>query len=227
MISYVRMLRAAKCGELSFMCCMTKQQVLQLRGILENMDDDDVDLLYQVICGCDVGSGTGTGGGGGGGVPTPTPTPGDVCTQKLLDVACSATGQMMIEGAKTAGVAALAAAPTPEIKAAIGLVLAALEALDLACENKQMTKEMLNKVCDAYGKWQTFKDGLTEPFATIVSAITIVFMPTALLGAAIKACCDTGGATSSTTGRADSTTNTSTTGQSAMTVNPASFRFLR
>jgi len=224
-ISYVRMLRAAKCGELSYMCCMTKQQVLQLRGVLAGMDDDDVDLLYQVICGCDVNGGGG-GGGGGGGVPTPTPTPGDACAQKLLDVACSSTGQIMIQGAKTAGVAALAAAPTPEIKLLIGLVLAAVETLDLACENKQMTKDMLNKVCDAYTKWQQMKDSLGEPMSTILSTVSIVFMPTALLGSAIKACCDTGGTTAST-GRGDPASTTTTAPASSIAVNPATFGFGR
>jgi hypothetical protein len=187
-LSYVKLLRLARCGELSYICCLTRQQLLSLSKILVEMDDDDIDLLYTAVCGCAVNGQN----PGGGGLPGGGTTPGEACTEKLLSVVCSSNGQTLISGAKVAGAAALAAAPSPEIKVLIGLVLAAIETLDLACENKEITKSMLTSVCEAYGTWQALKDSIPEPFKTILDTVTIVFAPTALIGGAIQACCDTG-----------------------------------
>jgi hypothetical protein len=193
-LSYIKLLRLARCGELSYICCMTRQQLLSLSKILEDMDDEDIDLLYTTVCGCDV---NGQNPGGGGGLPGGGTTPGDACAEKLLSVACSANGQQLISGAKIAGAAALAAAPSPEIKVLIGIVLAAIETLDLACENKAITKQATASICEAYATWQGLKDSIPEPFKTILDTVTTVFAPTALIGGAIKACCDTGGGTTS------------------------------
>lgn len=191
----IELIKKIRCGELNYICCLTADQMIELRDGLRGMEDDDIRLIYKSTCACnasisgtDMGASTPSGGAAGEATASN-------CRDKFVSTMCSQTIQTTIALVDEA-IGAIAVAggvtgklPGSTVKKLLALS-AAFSAWRLACETKSVTAEVLHGICMAYNGAKSIISLLPGNLdATIANAFTSFFNLQDVV-ATINQCCN-------------------------------------
>jgi len=168
-------------GKLDWLCkCLTLEQILWLLHNFDDLTDEGIADRYTLACCVSKKS------AGDGNDPAAT----SVCVQKLLDSICSPAGRDRLRMAKVA-VDALRAVPGlgdfPITRKALDIAALAIDALEMACENKKTTNGAARMACSAREALLKVA-GEASPFAPLAKPV-LQFFNDGDLGKAIDSCC--------------------------------------
>lgn len=189
MITFAKMLMRARCGELSFLCCMTEAQLLDLHHVLDGMNDDEVKDLRKYVCACLVTNNSVPGPGGVPGTPqNPTPpAPGSTCVQKVTGLLCDSWVSDAISFAQVGLTSALAlAAINPKLKKLLIAVDAMLTAVSAGCADRSLDTTVVNGVCAVWMKIEEWRN-VTGILGVILAPVMGLFG--GALVVALHECC--------------------------------------
>jgi hypothetical protein len=216
--TFTELLSAAMCGKLQFVCCLSRDQLIELREILEGMSAADITLLHTMACGCAAAIPGGSvlppplplpwdpnfpGGGGSspGGPAQPAPPAGPdyaACAGTLSSIFCSTVGEAML----TAAQAALGAVAIVDFEPASALfitgLIAALEMIDDQCDTGGIQPATVQTLCEKWVGWTKFYDDLNFVLKIALSPVQLLMVWNPF-GLAISKCC-TGSWTPSSSG---------------------------
>lgn len=184
MLSLVELLAAVKCGELAYICCMSKDQFLATMRNFEGYSPDDLERVYNAACSCANPNQT---PGGGGAPPTPS---GDVCVDKLVAFACQPT---ILGTAKAAQLALDLALVTVGNLSAQGKVaiIASKMGVDLlmdGCQSKTLDKKAAETICGIFNRTKNWVNKLPALLVTLLQPLASL-MTLGILDA-LQGCCD-------------------------------------
>lgn len=186
----IEVMKMVRCGDLNYLCCITADQLLDLRDGLRGMPDDEVKLIHSMVCGCAVPASN------GGATPG---TPGgqasaDKCQQDFVNTMCSQNVQTTIALLDEAiGIIAVIGGLSGKIPGKVVKALLALSAglsvWRLACENKQIDVGALHTICSVY---DTAKSAVRllpgDTDATLVNALVKFFSMEEITNTINKCC---------------------------------------
>lgn len=180
-------------GELDWLCrCepgkppLSPERIQQLINWFSGMSQAEIADRYTLIC-CAVKARATTQPGQPGGAAA-----ADACARNLLDKLCSTEGKARITAARIA-VAAMRAVISadprafPITRAALALVAAALDAIDVACSKGQLSHEAARMVCGA--ALGAAKLGTEGVLSSVLSKPVDLLFGEPNIAAAIRSCC--------------------------------------
>jgi len=183
MISFTEVLIKAKCGELDWLCCLSEEQLIELRGYLAGMDNADARTFYKMVCVCKPGGGTPPKGGNGG-VTAAT------CIKEFLTKVCTPENKKYIDEAQAALIIAIAIPAVPSwVSAILKALLAAVEALELACNHQDLTEGAMKALCDTFVSYEDKFNELPDVVKSVLVTVSPLTGPLAIIIAALKKCC--------------------------------------
>jgi len=191
MISMIDILLRSKCGELSYVCCLSQDQLIELTQLTSGMTESDLRQFYKVVCACSpkpTPGPTPQPPGGGGGTNPPNPPPpnlGGDCIKTLTDNVCSDAGKAVMIGAKEAvDLVLLRPNLNPYVRVILMAASLAIDGLEAACLEQKFTVDLLKGLCKIVVAIDNIsKDVLPDSLAAMFLAGPI--------GNAIKTCCTT------------------------------------
>jgi len=194
MISMVKLLIKAQCGELAFLCCLTREQLGILASWTQDMTTDDLDLLYRVACQCSVSPNPNPN-------PNPTPQPqpppppppppqgnetesamGLACGQALITAMCTPPASTVMLTLKEAVDLALLTDPDPATKTLLFVLAIAFETMEAACLEQDIAIDSVVGLC----KVVNFLGGVAQG---MLPDAVLQFWQSGPVIDAIKACC--------------------------------------
>lgn len=163
MLTYNEMLRKWCSGQLSGVCCLTLEQLLELHGWLQGMPPDAVLVLHELAC-CSKGGGTGPGTPGPG--TGPAVPPAAECLAQLSSYLCTPDRQATLRSWQN-NIATLALwVPDFALKSTLVAVAGTLAILRDICDTKSFTNESLTTVCETWNSWNKNKAQLLGALPT-------------------------------------------------------------
>lgn len=147
MLSPLQLLTAAKCGKYSYMCCLSRDQFVELAIVTRGMSTSELTNMYEVICACTV---PGAGGLQDNGARPLTPGQRSVCTQKFVDSMCTdsiTTLLVIVDNAVSAVLVLGAAALPPPLRIALMELSVLTEMWKQACTAEGFTEEIIKGMC--------------------------------------------------------------------------------
>lgn len=204
----------AKCGELAWLCCLSREKLLELAAMARSHSDDGLLKIHQLACACcpagqgmmgtcgpDTGGNTGGNTGGGGGV-TLTPQ----CIARFQSAICSEKAQSWLRGLKKAisfitslpGIDPIHVIPPdpktgqPEVKLDWNKIIGTIDLLLAACGSGQgsalIQAGVLVEFCTQM-KYLRLRTGqLPEFVQNILKPVVIAMAPNDVL-ALLDECC--------------------------------------
>jgi len=199
----------ARCHELDWLCCLgSPSRVAEVIRRFGRMTEPELARLWKLICSCSIQLPSGPNGtappqglpAGGppggttpvpptnGGAPPPTTDDTTHC-QKLLNVACSPTGQLALQGAKAAVEKMGEAALDPELEAIVLAVAAAIAGIEKICQNKSTASTTLAVVCKGVAAFDKLPSMSTLQAIALLLALGPAFGVLFPMGLALRECC--------------------------------------
>jgi len=186
MLDFPTLMVKAQCGELSWLCCVgSPDRLVYMRDLLYGMSDNDIALMWKLICACQAqaqpqpqpsqGGNPGGSGPGGAGVPVP-------CGSQLLSVMCDPTNAGLIIAAKEAVDLAVLADPEPNTKTALLVVAVAFELMEAACADQTLATSTIAGLCKVVNL-------MGNVGSLIIPDAIVQFWTSSAVGQAVQACC--------------------------------------
>jgi hypothetical protein len=188
MISFAKLVMRARCGELSYICCLTPATLLDLHHVLDGMNDEEVSDLYKYVCACSVpGSGTPALPPGPSAGPIVPSTPGSGCVQKVSTVLCESWVSDAISLAQLGITSAIVLATiNPKLKKILIAADAMITAVATGCADKNVTTEVVQGVCAVWMKIEEWRN-VTGILGIILAPVLGLFGGALVL--ALHECC--------------------------------------
>jgi hypothetical protein len=189
MLSFAKMVMRAKCGELSYICCLSKEQMVDLHHVLDGMNDEEVSDLFRYVCACTVR----TGGAPltlppGTTSPTTPVTPGTGCVQKVGQVLCESWVSDAVSLAQLGITSAIVLATiNPKLKKLLIAADAMITAITAGCADKNVTTELVQGVCAVWMKIEEWRN-VTGVLGIILAPVLGLFGGALVL--ALHECCN-------------------------------------
>lgn len=184
-MTLTQMLIRAHCGDLTWMCCLSADQMVELQQLTDGMSETELRTLYKLVCGCAPG-GPITGGNGGG-------LSSQTCIKQALTAICTTPNRAVITGAiiVLGTVTSIPTLPASAVAVLLAL-LAALKALDAACSSQDLAEGAAQAICDAFASYDNAFNSLP---ATVKPLLVGLDKGSVLDGLMTKfrACCAAGG----------------------------------
>jgi hypothetical protein len=162
MISAIQLLIDARCGRLTWLCCLTADQFIEVRDLFDGMSDTDLRTMHETICACAVVASPQNGGAGG-----TTPTDTMDCSKIFEETMCDNEAVLAVAIAAKEAIDLVllgaVAVPLPQAKVVVPALYAlanVLEGWTYACALEGITHETLHGICnavtavrDSYNSW--------------------------------------------------------------------------
>lgn len=187
MLSKADILAKARCGELSFLCCLSEDELMLLQRWLDRMPTSVVRFLYKHACRCDYP--------GGGTNPTPTPDPSGVdpserCAEQVSSALCALANDQTTRAAIVLITVTLQAS-FPASLAVTAPLVELLDTVTAECESGGISAETISDACKVYRDYTAWRDSLDPATLAVLMAIDAPLISSKLF-IVLDACCKGG-----------------------------------